>query len=199
MGNFRIGRMAECSEPWYRPQSMGETIVTDTVQPHPRHFLEGDELERLTHLRHIRRERRKADVPGQVGLGARVADTVARVVGSWRFIIIQSVLLIVWMALNLLAWISAWDPYPFILLNLVLSFQAAYTAPIIMMSQNRQSEVDRQAAQHDYDVNTKAELEIELLHQKIDLLREKEIGELIAIIHGLEEHLRAHEGAPKSA
>lgn len=170
--------------------------MTQTEQTHPRHFLESDELQRLMSLRHLRRQRRKASAPGDVSVGARVADTVARVVGSWRFIIIQSGLLAVWMILNLVAWISAWDPYPFILLNLVLSFQAAYTAPIIMMSQNRQAEIDRQAAQHDYDVNTKAELEIELLHQKIDVLREKEIAELIAIIHGLEEHLRAHDPKP---
>ena len=167
--------------------------VTDIAHPHPRHVLESEELAHLTRLRHLRRQNRKPRAKGAAGLGSRVADTVARVVGSWRFIIIQSVLLAIWMALNLVAWISAWDPYPFILLNLVLSFQAAYTAPIIMMSQNRQAEIDRQAAQHDYDINTKAELEIELLHQKIDLLREKEIGTLIGIIQGLEEHLRAHD------
>ncbi|MGH6981404.1 MAG: DUF1003 domain-containing protein, partial [Stellaceae bacterium] len=147
-----------------------------------------------------RHHRRKAAVPGTPSIGSRVADIVARVVGSWRFIIIQSILLVIWMVLNAVAWIEHWDPYPFILLNLALSFQAAYTAPIIMMSQNRQSEIDRQAAQHDYDVNLKAELEIELLHQKIDLMREKEIAELTAIIRGLEDHLRAHEfPAPKPA
>jgi uncharacterized membrane protein len=173
--------------------------VTDTAPAHPHHFLESDELTRLMHLRRLRRQKRTAHAPDHPGVGARVADTVARVVGSWRFIIIQSVLLVIWMALNLVAWIQAWDPYPFILLNLVLSFQAAYTAPIIMMSQNRQAEVDRQAAQHDYDINTKAELEIELLHQKIDLLREKEIGELIGIIHGLEEHLRTHDAGRGAA
>jgi len=171
-----------------------------SLQSHPAHFLESDELQRLVHLRQLRRHHRKAKPPDELGLGQHVADAVARVVGSWRFIIIQSVLLAIWIALNLLAWVQQWDPYPFILLNLALSFQAAYTAPIIMMSQNRQSEIDRQAAQHDYDVNLKAELEIELLHQKIDLMREKEIAEMTAIIRGLEEHLRAHEGAaPKPA
>ena len=96
-------------------------------------------------------------VPGEAALGSRVADGVARVVGSWRFVIIQSVLLAIWMLLfNLTAWIEHWDPYPFILLNLALSFQAAFAGPIIMMSQNRQSEIDRRAAQHDYDINTKA-------------------------------------------
>jgi uncharacterized membrane protein len=72
-------------------------------------------------------------------LGARAADRFASAMGSWTFIIIQSVILMIWIALNVVAWIRHWDPYPFILLNLTLSFQAAYAAPIIMMSQNRQS------------------------------------------------------------
>ncbi|HRJ41275.1 MAG: DUF1003 domain-containing protein [Caldilineaceae bacterium] len=75
--------------------------------------------------------------------GQRAADTIARVVGSWRFIIIQSALLVVWVILNLTASILHWDPYPFILMNLLLSLQAAYTAPMIMMSQNRQAARDR--------------------------------------------------------
>jgi uncharacterized membrane protein len=104
--------------------------------------------------------------------------------------------MVVWLALNIVAWTEHWDPYPFILLNLVLSFQAAYTAPIILMSQNRQSAIDRDAAEHDYDVNLKAELEIELLHQKLDLLREEEIGRLIQIIERLEARL---SNSPMSA
>ena len=132
----------------------------------------------------------------QLTTGQRVADGVARTMGSWRFIIIQSVLLVIWMTLNVTAWVQEWDPYPFILLNLALSFQAAYTAPIIMMSQNRQSEIDRKAAQHDYDINLKAELEIELLHHKLDLLREKEISELIGIIRTLQNALCDATGKP---
>ena len=89
----------------------------------------------------------------------------------------------------MIAWQYRWDPYPFILLNLALSFQAAYTAPIIMMSQNRQSEIDRQNQQNDYEINQKAELEIELLHQKIDLLRGQEIERLIHIIEELAQRL----------
>jgi uncharacterized membrane protein len=77
---------------------------------------------------------------------------------------------------------NAWDPYPFILLNLMLSFQAAYTAPIIMMSQNRQSEVDRRRALADYQVNLRAEADITLLHQKIDLLREQQMLELTTML-----------------
>ncbi|MFY8115406.1 MAG: DUF1003 domain-containing protein [Rhabdaerophilum sp.] len=119
--------------------------------------------------------------------GERVADKVAALVGSWRFIIIQSVILALWILANIVAYWQHWDPYPFILLNLVLSFQAAYTAPIIMMSQNRQAQIDRKEAENDYRVNVKAELEIELLHEKIDALREQEILRLITTI----EHLSA--------
>ena len=121
--------------------------------------------------------------------GALVADFVAATVGSWRFIIIQSVILGIWIIFNIVGFIAAWDPYPFILLNLVLSFQAAYAAPIIMMSQNRQGEIDRRHAEHDYRINVKAELEIELLHDKIDLLREQEIAQLTNIIQRLTQHL----------
>ena len=121
--------------------------------------------------------------------GARIADMVATMVGSWRFIIIQSALLALWVVLNLTGYFYHWDPYPFILMNLLLSTQAAYAAPIIMMSQNRQAEIDRRNAEHDYRVNVKAELEIELLHNKIDALREQEILQLITIIRRLSAHL----------
>lgn len=99
--------------------------------------------------------------------GQRVADKVASVVGGWPFIIVQSILLVVWMGFNtymVVHWKDkAFDPYPFILLNLVLSFQAAYTGPIVMMSQNRQNEKDRHAAQCDFECNMKAEEEIRIL------------------------------------
>lgn len=96
----------------------------------------------------------------QLSLGQRAADGVASVVGSWKFIIIQSVILTGWVILNITAWVSHWDPYPFILMNLVLSLQAAYTAPVIMMSQNRQVSRDRLEAHNDYQINQKAEEEI---------------------------------------
>ena len=92
-----------------------------------------------------------------------------------------------------------WDPYPFILLNLALSFQAAYAAPFIMMSQNRQQDIDRTAAEHDYEVNVKAELEIELLHQKIDQLREKEVLALSESVKQLIELLRKASAQPGTA
>jgi uncharacterized membrane protein len=113
----------------------------------------------------------------QLALGQRVADRVALMVGSWPFIIIQSALFLVWVAINFYLVITemkqpgslkAWDPYPFILLNLVLSFQAAYTGPVVMMSQNRQTEKDRLMAQHDYEINQKAEEELEVVMDHLE-------------------------------
>ena len=115
----------------------------------------------------------------QKTFGQRVADRFAKSIGSWRFIIIQSALLTVWIALNITAYVYRWDPYPFILLNLALSFQAAYAAPIIMMSQNRLSEKDHLQAKNDYEVNLKAELEIMQLHEKFDELRNSLWADLV--------------------
>ncbi len=140
------------------------------------HKLYETEERLLAELRTLRRSHRTGHKDEyKLKLGQRIADDVAAMMGSWTFIIIQSGLLLIWIVLNVTAYVQQWDPYPFILLNLALSFQAAYAAPFIMMSQNRQQDVDRKAAEHDYQVNVKAELEIELLHQKIDQLREKEV------------------------
>jgi uncharacterized membrane protein len=138
------------------------------------------DLERLAYLRSIQPARSAMSRPSS--RGDRVADVVTEIVGSWRFIIIQSCLLTIWIVLNIVAWIAHWDPYPFILLNLALSFQAAYATPFILMSQNRQSEFDRDRAQQDLDCDLKAELEIELLHEKLDALRSQEIADLQLII-----------------
>ncbi len=148
-------------------------------------------------LRELRRGRPHRRRMASVTTGDRLADRVAATVGSWRFIVIQSALLVIWIGLNVTAYIWHWDPYPFILLNLVLSFQAAYTAPVIMMSQNRQADIDRERAQSDYDVNVKAELEIELLHQKIDMLREQEIARLTTIIEELLSKLDEAAAKPR--
>lgn len=115
-------------------------------------------------------------VEEQMTLGERVADKVADTIGSWRFIIIQSMLIVLWITLNVVAWVEHWDPYPFILMNVMLSFQAAYAGPVIMMSQNRQSAKDRLAAEIDHQVNTKAEFEIGLLVRRLDEL-EKTLDE----------------------
>jgi uncharacterized membrane protein len=113
--------------------------------------------------------------------GQRVSDKLADVAGSWRFIFAFGVVLGVWVLLNTVALIHHWDKYPYILLNLFLSMLAAIQAPVIMMSQNRQEDRDRLRAQNDYEVNLKAEIEIEELHHKLDELRERQWQELIAI------------------
>jgi uncharacterized membrane protein len=152
------------------------------------------EDEQLLHeLRHHRRSHRVKH-RSDLTFGQRLADGVAAIVGSWRFIVVQSALLALWIVLNVVGWVQAWDPYPFILLNLALSFQAAYTAPILMMSQNRQAEIDRNHAESDYKINIKAELEIEQLHQKIDLLREQEVVRLTRAVELLLQRLEAAEG-----
>jgi uncharacterized membrane protein len=160
------------------------------AQPHARNA-------RPTHLRRTiakARRRRKSGPPPPLGLGERLADAVAALVGSWRFILVQTGLLALWIIGNAAVGGSAWDPYPFILLNLMLSFQAAYTAPIIMMSQNRLSDVDRERALADYQVNLRAEAEIGLLHEKIDLLREREIVELTGLLKAALARIDTLEG-----
>ncbi len=119
-----------------------------------------------------------------LGFGSRLADSVAKGMGSWKFIIIQTILVVLWMGLNLVAYVSHWDVYPFILLNLVFSTQAAYAAPIIMMAQNRQNDRDRLQAQADYQTNIDAKIEIEALTLKLNQL---EIDKLDKIIEMLEE------------
>ncbi len=156
-----------------------------------RHGMRKAEIELLLELRKVRRALRDAKqhvAHPQLTFGQRLADRFAATMGSWRFIVVQTCLLIAWVALNVTAWINHWDPYPFILLNLALSFQAAYAAPIIMMSQNRQADIDRRAAENDYQINVKAELEIELLHQKLDQLREQEV---LALTEAVRELARA--------
>jgi len=151
---------------------------------------EADLLEKLRVARSALREQsEEAQHCANLTPGQKIADTVASTMGSWRFIIIQSIFLLIWIILNLTHVITAWDPYPFILLNLALSFQAAYAAPFIMMSQNRQQDIDRLEAKNDYQVNVKAELEIELLHEKIDQLRETEVMQLTKAVSELTELL----------
>jgi len=120
----------------------------------------------------------------QLTFGQRLADRVASFGGSWTFIIIFGSILLFWVILNsvvLASYSKAFDPYPYILLNLFLSMLASIQAPIIMMSQNRQAAKDRLDAAHDYEINLKAELEIASLHAKVDELREKQWVELVAM------------------
>lgn len=118
------------------------------------------EHEEIKNVNKILDERRTA--------GQRAADSIATVMGSWKFLIIQSIILVLWIALNIAAYVNHWDPYPFILLNLFLSLQAAYTAPVIMMSQNRQAERDRLEAHNDFNVNVKAEEEVRLIIEHLE-------------------------------
>ncbi len=125
------------------------------------------------------------DYSEQLTLGQKMADSVASFGGSWAFIIIFMVVLIIWIVLNSFILIklsnSSFDPYPYIFLNLILSMLAAIQAPIIMMSQNRQAYKDRLSAEHDYEVNLKAELEIIALHEKVDSLKQEQWKGLISI------------------
>lgn len=123
-----------------------------------------------------------AEFDRQLTLGERIADKVADFGGSWKFIIAFSVIIAIWLAVNVFAILQKpFDPYPFILLNLVLSCIAAFQAPVIMMSQNRQEAKDRMRSEHDYAVNLKAELEIRNLHAKIDQLMTHQWDRLLEI------------------
>ena len=154
-------------------------------------------LGELRAMRRGLREGGKVEKPAdQLTLGQKVADKVAATMGSWPFIIVQSGILLVWIVLNVTAFVEKWDPYPFILLNLALSFQAAYAAPFIMMSQNRQQDIDRKEAESDHQVNINAELEIELLHEKIDELRQKEVLMLTQAIADLSDLLKNRTAVP---
>jgi uncharacterized membrane protein len=175
--------------------------MTEPLAPPRTSFLSTEDTHQLEWLRVHRKAHRakkasQAEVlsehvkPPQLTFGQSMADLVAAIMGSWRFIMVQSVAIAIWIVFNVVTGVGAWDPYPFILLNLLLSFQAAYTAPAIMMSQNRQSELDRRHAQSDYEINVKAELEIELLHEKIDLLKDKELLALTQAVCELTAHIQ---------
>jgi uncharacterized membrane protein len=117
-----------------------------------------------------------------LSFGKKLADNVASGMGSWRFIIIQTIIVILWMILNVVAYIYHWDPYPFILLNLLFSTQAAYAAPIIMMSQNRQNERDRAQALADYETNVEAKKEIETLVVLLNRIETETLGKMLQLL-----------------
>ena len=122
-----------------------------------------------------------------LSFGSRIADKVATGMGSWRFIIIQTIIVAIWMGLNFAAFIYHWDPYPFILLNLLFSTQAAYAAPIIMMAQNRQNERDRLNAEADYKTNIDAKKEIEELSIKLNKIEVDKLDRILAILEEREK------------
>jgi uncharacterized membrane protein len=164
-------RIGELAERWLRKNPKD---LTDSEHQVLRHIAE---RKRIT--RHVGQALREQQTVGQ-----RVADRVASFGGSWTFIFIFGAVLFTWILANSLILIAGhhpFDPYPFILLNLVLSMLAAIQAPVIMMSQNRQAAKDRIQANHDYEINLKAEVEIMTLDEKLDDLRERRWAELIAI------------------
>jgi len=144
---------------------------------------EQEMIRRIIQRSHVARNINK-EFDEQLTFGQRLADRVASFGGSWTFISIFGAVLLFWVILNSLVlarYNKAFDPYPYILLNLFLSMLASIQAPIIMMSQNRQAAKDRLDAAHDYEINLKAELEIASLHAKMDELREKQWAELVAM------------------
>lgn len=137
-------------------------------------------LEHLVRGRHLSRDINR-EFRDRRTFGQRLADRIAAFGGSWTFIGLFLAALIGWVVLNSTLRGRAFDPYPYILLNLFLSMLASLQAPIIMMSQNRQAAKDRLDAEHDYEVNLKAEIEIRTLHEKLDQLRDQEWGALVAL------------------
>ena len=123
-----------------------------------------------------------------LNFGQRLADSVANGMGSWRFIIIQTAIVLLWMGLNLMAYLRHWDPYPFILLNLLFSTQAAYAAPIIMMSQNRQNERDRTQALADYETNIEAKKEIESVVVLLNNIEATKLDKIIDMLQGMQKN-----------
>jgi len=115
-------------------------------------------------------------------LSQKLADWVANGMGSWNFIIIQSLIVLAWIVMNIIGWISHWDPYPFILLNLLFSTQAAYAAPIIMMSQNRQNQRDRFHAEADYETNVTAKNDIEQLQKTLAHIEADKLDKILEIL-----------------
>ena len=118
-----------------------------------------------------------------LSFGDRLADKVANGMGSWAFIIWQSIIVVMWMILNVVGFIQHWDVYPFILLNLIFSTQAAYAAPIIMMSQNRQNQRDREQAQHDYQTNIDAKKEIEALQLQLSKIENEKLDKILELLN----------------
>jgi uncharacterized membrane protein len=139
---------------------------------------------------------RHPDTLEESTFGERIADRVASFGGSWTFIMIFGAILVSWVLLNSFLLAKGFDPYPYILLNLFLSMIAALQAPVIMMSQNRQSVKDRIQATHDYEVNLKAEIEIMALHEKLDEIRNKDLAELI---RHLQSQVKSRQVSARSA
>ena len=127
----------------------------------------------------------------KLSFGQRLADSVASGMGSWKFIIAQTAIVFIWIIVNLYVWIYRWDPYPFILLNLLFSTQAAYAAPIIMMSQNRQAQRDREHAEDDAVVNKQSKKEIEEIKRKLDSIDQDKLDKIIELLKN-KDYVKEH-------
>lgn len=114
--------------------------------------------------------------------GDRISDAISRLMGSWTFILVQTAFVVGWITLNVVGYLSHWDVFPFVLLNLLFSTQAAYTAPIIMMSQNRDAERDRHHAEADYRTNVEAKKEIEELQQRLSRIENEKLDRIISLL-----------------
>ena len=152
-----------------KTQSERQKIVKELLKNTDREFTDEELVEQLIDTKVTVRDNDKPETFGQ-----KAADTVARFAGSWAFIFSFAGVLLLWMVVNVVLATKAFDPYPFILLNLVLSCVAAIQAPLIMMSQNRQEEKDRRRAENDYKVNLKTEIMIEDLYDKVNAILAKQ-------------------------
>ncbi len=175
-----------------KTQSERQKIVKELLKNTDREFTDEELVEQLIDTKVTVRDNDKPETFGQ-----KAADTVARFAGSWAFIFSFIALMVIWMIINLLLAVRAFDAYPFVLLNLVLSCIAAIQAPLIMMSQNRQEAKDRQRAENDYLVNLKNELIIDDLHKKLDRILENE-KHLLRKIEELEKQTTAAQTDTKN-
>ncbi|MBC8768616.1 DUF1003 domain-containing protein [Arenibacter sp. BSSL-BM3] len=163
----------------YRQKYLAEYLIHEVGELST---LEEDVLKTIQQEKIITTQRELLDESTEYSYGQRLADRVATFGGSWRFIILFAIFIFIWMVINIIFLMDkGFDPYPFILLNLILSCLAALQAPVIMMSQNRQEEKDRERSKQDYMVNLKAELEIRILHEKLDHLIIHQQQELLNI------------------
>jgi len=163
----------------YRQKYLSEYLIQEVGELST---LEEDVLKTIQQEKIITTQNESLDEATEYSFGQRLADKVATFGGSWRFIIIFGIFIFIWMVINIIFLMDkGFDPYPFILLNLILSCLAALQAPVIMMSQNRQEEKDRERSKQDYMVNLKAELEIRILHEKLDHLIIHQQQELLNI------------------
>jgi len=164
----------------FRKKNFGALFFEDIFRPYFIYLAEIRKINLMASEKNWHDEHRSTR-----NFGQRLADTVANGMGSWRFIIWQTVIVAIWMILNVLAYVHHWDEYPFILLNLVFSTQAAYAAPIIMMAQNRQNERDRAQADSDFRTNKEAKLEIEELQKQLNAIEVEKLDKIIMLLEKL--------------